>query len=62
MVSRLANESQADFEKRLLSMALRSRPALIVMFPSESEAERDEVHALQKARASGIPEFRASSS
>jgi hypothetical protein len=57
MVPRLANESRGDFEKRLLSMASCGRPALIVMFPSASEVERDEERALHKARASGIPEI-----
>ena len=43
LVPRLANESQVDFEKRLIGMAPRGRPALIVMSPSASEVERDEM-------------------
>ena len=42
-VPRLPGESQEDFEKRLLSMAPRGRPALILMVPSASEVERDEM-------------------
>jgi hypothetical protein len=43
MVSHSANETQAEFERRLLSMTPRGCPALIVMFPSASEAERDDM-------------------
>jgi hypothetical protein len=51
----LANETQADFEERLLSMAPSGRPVLIVMFPRAGEAEMDEVRALHKEGVSGIP-------
>ena len=42
-VPRLPGESQEDFEKRLLGMVPRGRPALILMVPSASEVERDEM-------------------
>ena len=54
LVPRLANESQADFEKRLVGMAPRSRPALILMLPSASATERDDTWFRVKQHAAGL--------